>query len=361
MPVLTGRPAQSPVHSAPLVSHPWRLSTIQPLGRLPTAFTIADAPALRQRIGHFLHRDVAERAIADSGAAQDQLPIADAVSNDATAADLRARLDRLLKDGDGRSSFVFVRFRRRPVVPPPPPPSPPAPREPWAETDSTDIRSTVRDLTSEHEPGAPLAQDQRATFEPLIGTALKDVRIHTGPIATATARALGAEAFTIGHDVFFRQGRFEPSTRRGEALLAHELMHVGQQTTRADRAVADHGRPDVAEAEAEAIERTVLARDRGGGGGLSVGKYVRNYAGSDGQPISRTERERLDAVSLRALEVCERVLASSVIGAVNLEVARLQVDVQLDLDRLTDEQAAEIWGHALAAAIRRKVGAPAGR
>src|SRR3954466_5672546 len=41
----------------------------------------------------------------------------------------------------------------------------------------------------------------RAALEPRAGGDLHDVRIHTGPESTAAARALGASAFTVGHDV----------------------------------------------------------------------------------------------------------------------------------------------------------------
>jgi hypothetical protein len=54
-------------------------------------------------------------------------------------------------------------------------------------------------------------------------------RLHRGPSVSEAARVLRAEAFTIGRDVFFAEGRYDPATRAGYALLAHELTHVGQQ------------------------------------------------------------------------------------------------------------------------------------
>lgn len=56
---------------------------------------------------------------------------------------------------------------------------------------------------------------------------LADVRIHRGPRAQAAADALTARAFAVGdQDVFFGRGEFDPNSRSGLAVLAHELAHV---------------------------------------------------------------------------------------------------------------------------------------
>ena len=38
-------------------------------------------------------------------------------------------------------------------------------------------------------------------------------------------------AFTTGRDIFFRRGEYSPSSSAGKRLLAHELVHVVQQST----------------------------------------------------------------------------------------------------------------------------------
>lgn len=56
---------------------------------------------------------------------------------------------------------------------------------------------------------------------------LGEVRIHRGLKASAAADALGARAFAIGsNDVFFGRGEYDPSTRVGRAVLAHEVAHI---------------------------------------------------------------------------------------------------------------------------------------
>jgi len=62
-----------------------------------------------------------------------------------------------------------------------------------------------------------------------LGDSLSDVRIHRDENAAALARSVSARAFTVGSDIFFGPGEYEPTTRAGRELLAHELVHVVQQ------------------------------------------------------------------------------------------------------------------------------------
>jgi hypothetical protein len=77
--------------------------------------------------------------------------------------------------------------------------------------------------------GRPLPASARHFMEPRFGADLSDVRIHTGPEAVHTARALNARAYTVGRDIMFGAGRYAPDTAEGKKLLAHELTHVVQQ------------------------------------------------------------------------------------------------------------------------------------
>jgi len=54
-------------------------------------------------------------------------------------------------------------------------------------------------------------------------------RVHDDARADRMARAHGAEAVTLGQEIFFRSGRLDPGSPRGLSLLAHELTHVWQQ------------------------------------------------------------------------------------------------------------------------------------
>ena len=55
------------------------------------------------------------------------------------------------------------------------------------------------------------------------------VRLHTDTQAASLSADLNARAFTIGRDVAFGAGEYQPGTMIGDAILAHELAHVAQQ------------------------------------------------------------------------------------------------------------------------------------
>ena len=77
--------------------------------------------------------------------------------------------------------------------------------------------------------GTPLPTSVRATFEHRFGHDLAGVRVHTDGLAAEATTALGAKAFTIGEHVFFGAGEYQPGSRLGQWLIAHELAHVVQQ------------------------------------------------------------------------------------------------------------------------------------
>jgi hypothetical protein len=74
--------------------------------------------------------------------------------------------------------------------------------------------------------GQPLAESVREDFEPRFGADLSGVRVHTGGGAERSNRWLQARAFTVGSDILFGRGRFQPESGDGRRLIAHELSHV---------------------------------------------------------------------------------------------------------------------------------------
>ena len=77
--------------------------------------------------------------------------------------------------------------------------------------------------------GRPLPPGTRRRLTPDPGLDLASVRVHTDERAGARAAALGAAAFTLGSEVVFGPGRYQPGSPTGQALIAHELAHVAQQ------------------------------------------------------------------------------------------------------------------------------------
>jgi len=78
--------------------------------------------------------------------------------------------------------------------------------------------------------GAPLPAETRSRFESRMGADFSNVRVHTDSTADEAARSIDAEAYTMGTDIAFAKGNYEPASPAGRELLAHELTHVVQQS-----------------------------------------------------------------------------------------------------------------------------------
>jgi outer membrane protein OmpA-like peptidoglycan-associated protein len=66
-------------------------------------------------------------------------------------------------------------------------------------------------------------------MESRFGTDFSNVNIHTGDYAVQLSRDLSAKAFTVGNDIYFNSGQYNPGSDSGKHLLAHELTHTVQQ------------------------------------------------------------------------------------------------------------------------------------
>ena len=115
-------------------------------------------------------------------------------------------------------------------------------------------RELARAIDERRGRGRELDGDARARLEHTMDEDFSDVRVHDDAEAHELSKAVSAEAFTTGSDVFFQAGKYEPSSSAGQKLLAHELTHVSQQRGAArtsDMTVSDPG--DASEVEASAI------------------------------------------------------------------------------------------------------------
>lgn len=74
--------------------------------------------------------------------------------------------------------------------------------------------------------GTPLGPATRARYEAFLGAPLAHAHLHATRLAGLLAAGLGAEALTVGAHVLGHPARLDPATRRGAALLGHELVHV---------------------------------------------------------------------------------------------------------------------------------------
>lgn len=124
--------------------------------------------------------------------------------------------------------------------------------------------------------GKPLAKPVRQEMESRFQTDFSGVRLHTGPAAARSARAIRARAYTSGNHVVLGDGGADKHT------LAHELTHVIQQR-QGPVSGTDHGNGlrisdpgDRFEREAETTARRVLS------GPVPVARAVDEHAGADG-------------------------------------------------------------------------------
>ncbi len=101
--------------------------------------------------------------------------------------------------------------------------------------------SVADSFVSNLGPGQPLDKATRAYFEPRFGHDFSQVRVHTDARAAEAAREVNARAFTVGRDVVFGEGEYGAGNK--QRLMAHELAHVVQQTSRIKGSISLNNNP----------------------------------------------------------------------------------------------------------------------
>jgi len=91
---------------------------------------------------------------------------------------------------------------------------------------SPELETTIN---QESGKGQPLPEDIGAKMGDAFGEDFSHVRVHTDSKAKELNQAVNAKAFTTGADIFFNQGAYNPNSKSGQELIAHELTHVVQQ------------------------------------------------------------------------------------------------------------------------------------
>ena len=91
---------------------------------------------------------------------------------------------------------------------------------------STELETTINQARGS---GHALPKALQGAMEHSLNANLSSVRIHRDAQADRLNRAIQARAFTSGQDIFFRQGEYNPKSRTGQELIAHEIAHTLQQ------------------------------------------------------------------------------------------------------------------------------------
>jgi hypothetical protein len=88
---------------------------------------------------------------------------------------------------------------------------------------------TEAEITSTRGGGRAMRAAARTSMEGAFGADFGHIRIHEGSKASELNDRIQAKAFTVGSDIYFRDGAPDTSSREGQHLLAHELTHTVQQ------------------------------------------------------------------------------------------------------------------------------------
>lgn len=140
-------------------------------------------------------------------------------------------------------------------------------KRPHAQATGQIAPSIVHDVLA--APGQAIDSASRKFFEPRFGASFGDVRVHNDALANRSAEAVGALAYTVGRNVVFAGGRYAPDTAAGRRLLAHELVHVRQQSA-GDPSVLRRSVITCAEALAQPPDLSLIA-----GGGTVIHQLIR--------------------------------------------------------------------------------------
>jgi hypothetical protein len=149
----------------------------------------------------------------------------------------------------------------------------------------------VVDAAASRSVGGPLDSGLQRKMEKSFGQSFADVRVHTDGASARAAKGLNAHAFTVGQDIYFGAGSYDPASRAGERLVAHELAHVAQGAQGAARATGEgvsvSSPSDPAELAADRAADAALAGAPVGDVGSAPASLVHRDAAS---PISELDQ-----------------------------------------------------------------------
>jgi hypothetical protein len=95
------------------------------------------------------------------------------------------------------------------------------------ETTTDEITNDISIIRSSE--ATSLDANTREFMESRFGFDFSKVRIHTDETAAKSAYSVNSLAYTVGNDIVFGEGQYNPNSLDGRKLLAHELTHVVQQ------------------------------------------------------------------------------------------------------------------------------------
>lgn len=98
-----------------------------------------------------------------------------------------------------------------------------------SSTGSTASDAVSNKINASKGNGSSMDGNTQTFMQSRFGADFCDVKIHTDGEAIQMNRELNAKAFTVGNDIYFNEGQYNPHSNEGKHLLAHELTHTVQQ------------------------------------------------------------------------------------------------------------------------------------
>ncbi|NEO88455.1 MAG: DUF4157 domain-containing protein, partial [Spirulina sp. SIO3F2] len=98
-----------------------------------------------------------------------------------------------------------------------------------AATGGTASAGFEQQLNQARSGGQPLKPQIAQQMGSAMNADFSGIKIHTDSTSDQLNRSVQARAFTTGPDIFFKRGEYNPSTKGGQELIAHELTHTVQQ------------------------------------------------------------------------------------------------------------------------------------
>ncbi len=99
-------------------------------------------------------------------------------------------------------------------------------------TTATTSTTLTNQIQQSNGSGRCMDTNTKSFMESRFGVDFSNVRIHTNSTAQNMNREINARAFTVGNNIYFNQGQYNPDVDTGKKLLAHELTHTVQQGNR---------------------------------------------------------------------------------------------------------------------------------
>lgn len=137
-----------------------------------------------------------------------------------------------------------------------------------------DLQPELADeIRSASQGGQPLPAGIRQNMSQQLGHDFSGVHIHTDRRSDILNRQLQARAFTLGNNIFFSQGAFDPQSTQGRHTLTHELTHVVQQSGGVGGSgPLKLGKPD--DSYEKEADRVAASREAASQAGLAAGAGV---------------------------------------------------------------------------------------